>query len=313
MIDVQNLGMQFGPVTALEDATFRVGQGEILGLLGPNGAGKSTVMKILTTYLRPSAGSATVCGFDVVQEPREVRRRIGYLPENLPLYLYMEVGEYLDFVARARGLKSDMLRQRLEWVLVRTGLIPVFRRPIGELSKGFRQRTALAQALIHDPEVIILDEPTTGLDPHQILEIRGLIRELAATKTVLFSTHILHEAETIADRIVIISHGTIRAQGTLGELAARAGTRTWGLAEIKAPVAEIRVALEAMRDIVAVHPEREGGGWTAIRFAVLDPMTSLENVSALCAARSWPLRGLTLTGQSLEDIFLALTRAEQAA
>lgn len=312
MIETHNLGMHFGPVTALKDATFRVEQGEILGLLGPNGAGKSTIMKILTTYLRPTTGTASVCGFDVLRDPLQVRRKIGYLPENPPLYLQMEVGEYLDFVARARGLHGARLRERLEWVLIKTSLTPMYRRPIGELSKGYRQRTALAQALIHDPEVIILDEPTTGLDPHQILEIRGLIKDLAATKTVLFSTHILHEVEAIADRVVIISQGAIKAQGAMGELAAKAGTRIWGRAEIKAKGADITAAMQAA-GVTDTEVLREAEGWTRLRFTAPDPDTALENLSALCATKSWPLRELSLPGQSLEDIFLALTRAEQAA
>ena len=312
MIDAHNLGMQFGPVTALADATFDVRQGEVLGLLGPNGAGKSTVMRILTTCLRPTRGSATVCGFDTVREPLQVRRRIGYLPENPPLYLQMETGEYLDFVARARGLSGARLRERLEWVLVRTGLTPMFHRPIGELSKGYRQRTALAQALVHDPEVIILDEPTTGLDPHQILEIRDLIRELAASRTVIFSTHILQEVEAIADRAVIISQGEVRARGTLADLALLAGVRAFGEAEVAAPFAEVGSALEAAG---FGRPElvREEGGWSRVRFCAPAGSTGLEAVAALCASRSWPLRELTTPGASLEDAFLALTQSEKAA
>ncbi len=312
MIEAQHLGMQFGPVTALADASFDVRQGEVLGLLGPNGAGKSTAMKILTTYLRPTSGSAKVCGFDTVREPLQVRRRIGYLPENLPLYLQMETGEYLDFVARARGLSGARLKERLEWVLNRTGLVPMFHRPIGELSKGYRQRTALAQALVHDPEVIILDEPTTGLDPHQILEIRDLIKELAATKTVLFSTHILQEVEAIADRVVIISQGEVRARGTLEELALLAGVRTRGMAEIRAPFAEIGPALDAI-GLAQAELLREGDGWTRVRFAAADPGGDMEKVAALCAGKSWHLRELTMPGTSLEEAFLALTHAEQAA
>lgn len=313
MIDAQHLGMQFGPVTALQDATFHVGQGEILGLLGPNGAGKSTVMKILTTYLRPTQGTATVCGFDVVKDPLKVREKIGYLPENLPLYLHMEVGEYLDFVARARGLSGARLAERLNWVLGKTDLLPMFHRPIAELSKGYRQRTALAQALIHDPDVIILDEPTTGLDPHQILEIRSLIRELARSKTVLFSTHILHEVEAIADRVVIISQGSIKAQGTVDELAMKAGTRPWVQAEIKASGPEATQALTSLPGVDQVQNVREEGEWTTVRISALDPAATLEQVSLLCQVRNWPLRELTLPGQSLEEIFLALTRADKAA
>ena len=222
MIEAEHLSMNYGPVNALEDAGFVVQKGQILGLLGPNGAGKSTIMKILTTYLHPSKGTARICGFNILKNPLEVRKRIGYLPENLPLYLGMEVGEYLSFVAEARGLYGTQKRSRLRWVLDHTGLGAMFHRPIIELSKGYKQRTALAQALIHDPEVVILDEPTTGLDPHQILDIRRLITELAEDKTVIFSTHILQEVEAIAERVVIIADGRIQADGHIDELASKA-------------------------------------------------------------------------------------------
>lgn len=311
MIDAQHLAMCFGPLTALRDATFHVEPGEILGLLGPNGAGKSTLMKILTTYLRPTSGTALVCGFDTQRDPLTVRQKIGYLPENLPLYPRMEVGEYLNFVGQARGLTGDDLKKRLAWILDRTGLLPMLHRPIDHLSKGYRQRTALAQALIHDPEVIILDEPTTGLDPHQILEIRALIQELAHTKTVLFSTHILQEVEAIAHRVIIISQGTIKAQGTLDELAAQAGVRPFAVAEIKASFAELHLVLnaEGLQECTLL---RESGGWSCVRFASEGP-TTLEQVAALCARNAFGLRNLSVSGSALEDIFLALTQAEQAA
>ena len=218
MITATNLSMHYGPVIALYRATFTVERGEVVGLLGPNGAGKSTTMKILTTYLYPTAGTATVGGKSILDEPVAVRRLIGYLPEVLPLYPEMEVRRYLDFVGRARGLQGNTLRQRLDWVVQHCGLKPMYRKLVRELSKGFRQRVGLAQALIHDPQVIILDEPTSGLDPHQILEIRHLVRHLAHDKTVLLSTHILQEVEAVADRIVIINGGQIVGDGTLQEL-----------------------------------------------------------------------------------------------
>lgn len=313
MIDASGLAMQFGPVTALKEATFRVEHGEILGLLGPNGAGKSTIMKILTTFLHPTGGTASVCGHDVLKEPLRVRQKIGYLPENLPLYLNMETGEYLEFVGQARGLHGKRLRERMEWVLTRTGLTPMFHRLIGELSKGYRQRTALAQALIHDPEVIILDEPTTGLDPHQILEIRGLIRELASTKTVLFSTHILQEVEAVADRVVIISQGEIKAQGTLDELAARAMTRAWGEAQIKGEAAAVERAVCSLDGMEACSLEALGNDWVHVRFTGLDPAAQLERIGTLCLEQGWILRELTLPHQSLESVFLALTSTDHAA
>jgi len=191
VITVSDLCMHYGPVVALHKATFNVERGEVVGLLGPNGAGKSTTMKLLTTYLYPTFGHATVGGKSIRNEAYEVRKLIGYLPEVLPLYPDMDVRAYLDFVGRARGLRGGGLRQRTTWVVEHCGLRPMYRKLIRELSKGYRQRVALAQALIHDPQVVILDEPTSGLDPHQIQEIRHLIRQLAHDKTVLLSTHIL--------------------------------------------------------------------------------------------------------------------------
>ena len=212
MIRAHNLHMRFGRVQALHNASFSADRDEILALLGPNGAGKSTLMRILTTLLQPTSGWATVCGLDIRTDDLRVRAKIGYVPENPPLYPHMEVGAYLDFVARARKLRGKALRRRSDWVIEKMGLQSVLHRPLRELSKGYRQRATLAQALIHDPEVIILDEPFTGLDPHQILEIRALIRSLAADRTILFSTHVLQEAEVMAHKIAVISQGRIRGR-----------------------------------------------------------------------------------------------------
>ncbi len=211
--------MHYGSVTALENVSFRANAGEILGLLGPNGAGKTTAMRILTTYLYPSSGTAKVDGFDILEAPIEVRRRIGYLPETVPLYTDMRVDEYLTFVGKARSLEGAKLAERLEKVREACRLKPVWKHLLGELSKGFGQRVGLAQALIHDPKVLILDEPTSGLDPIQIIEIRALVKSLAKEKTIIFSTHILQEVEALADRIVIINEGKLVAQGTRRELA----------------------------------------------------------------------------------------------
>ena len=218
MIKAENLCMRYGPVQALDDVNFEVKKGEIIGLLGPNGAGKSTTLKIITTYIYPSSGTAYVAGKNVKDQPIPIRKMIGYLPEQLPLYTDMEVSEYLQFVGKSRGLHGQILEDRLRWVREKCGLKLVYHKIIRELSKGYRQRTALAQALIHDPEIVILDEPTSGLDPHQIIEIRELIKELAKQKTIIFSTHILQEVQAITDRVIIINRGRIVANGTIGEL-----------------------------------------------------------------------------------------------
>ncbi len=219
MIEVKNLSMQYGPIVALDGVSFQANPGEVLGLLGPNGAGKTTAMRILTTYLYPSSGTAKVNGFDILEDPIEVRKSLGYLPETVPLYGDMRVDEYLTFVGRSRGLESARLTERMDWVREACQLKPVWKHLLGELSKGYGQRVGLAQALIHDPKVLILDEPTSGLDPIQIIGIRKLVKSLAQEKTVIFSTHILQEVEALADRIVIINEGKLVAQGTKRELA----------------------------------------------------------------------------------------------
>jgi len=219
MIDVKSLTMHYGHAIALDGVSFKANQGEILGLLGPNGAGKTTAMRILTTYLYPTSGTAKVDGFDILENPMEVRNRIGYLPETVPLYGDMQVEEYLVFVGSARGLSGLKLKERLDWVKNACQLKKVWKQPAGELSKGYGQRVGLAQALIHDPKVLVLDEPTSGLDPLQIIEIRTLIKSLAEEKTIIFSTHILPEVEALADRIVIINEGKLVANGTKAELA----------------------------------------------------------------------------------------------
>lgn len=219
MIDVKSLTMHYGNFVALDGVSFQAREKEILGLLGPNGAGKSTAMRILTTYLYPTAGTATIEGVDILQNPIQARKSLGYLPETAPLYLDMRTDEYLKFVGEARGLSGLNLTKRLKWVQDACGLSPVWKHTMSELSKGYRQRVGLAQALIHDPKVLILDEPTSGLDPLQIIGIRDLIKSLAKDKTIVFSTHILQEVEAIADRIVIINEGKIVAQGTQKELA----------------------------------------------------------------------------------------------
>ncbi len=232
MINIQNISMQYGPTVALDNVSFSVGSGEILGLLGPNGAGKSTLMKILTTFIAPLSGTVTLGGFDIVNDPLKVRELVGYLPETVPLYSDMRVDEYISFVGEARGLAGKKLEERRAWVREACSLGPVWKHGINELSKGFRQRVGLAQAIIHDPKVLILDEPTNGLDPVQIIGIRKLIRGLAADKTIIFSSHILQEVEAIADRIVIIHEGSIMARGTREELAAQSGGQSGSLEEI---------------------------------------------------------------------------------
>ena len=307
MIKVEGLTMRYGPVLALDNVSFQVDTGEIVALLGPNGAGKSTTMKILTTYLHPTSGRAQVNEFDVLEQPLQARAQIGYLPETLPLYMDMEVRGYLKFVGKARGLSGAELDARTKLVVEECGLEPMYRKIIRELSKGYKQRTALAQALIHDPSVIILDEPTSGLDPHQIVEIRQLIKRLAEGKTVLLSTHILQEVEASADRVVIISQGRIVGDGTIEELRDRAKKFERVCVAVKGPAESIARELSGLSGATKVEAGTVEKGYA--HFTVLGkPDVELwREVSALAREKNWDLRELYDKPLSLEETFLTLT------
>ncbi len=312
MIDARGLSMRYGAVAALEDATFQASKGEVVGLLGPNGAGKTTTMRILTTYQHPTAGAATVAGYDVVTDPLEVRRRIGYLPETLPLYLAMEVRECLRFVGRARGLRGRELKERVDWVVAKCGLDRMFRTPVLQLSKGYRQRTALAQALVHDPEVVILDEPTTGLDPHQILEIRGLIAELAESRTVMLSTHILQEAEALADRLIVVSRGRIVGTGSPAELLRSTGVQPTVVAifagELPGDLNERLATLDGAGEVTA---ERDIDGRMRVTIDESDERLAAE-VGQFARDTGLALTELRRVTGTLEDVFMALTKDDWA-
>ena len=307
MIKAEKLTMHYGPVVALDNVSFEVSQGEIVGLLGPNGAGKSTTMKILTTYLHPTSGTAKVGGMDVLQNPLEVRKRIGYLPEILPLYMDMEVRGYLKFVAGARGVSGARLKERTDLVLEECGLKPMYRKVIRELSKGYRQRTALAQALIHDPDIIILDEPTSGLDPHQIIEIRQLIRGLASGKTVILSTHILQEVEATADRIVIINRGRIVGDGTLAQLRARAQDAPRFRVAVAGERNELERLLHGCDGVKKVEFLHEKDGFHWFMLTSRPDGEVWREVGKLARAKQWDLRELSDRPLTLEETFLALT------
>ncbi len=312
MISVESLSFHFGACKALDQVSFEVRRGEILGLLGPNGAGKTTLMRVLTTFLYPTQGRARVAGFDVAREPLEVRRRTGYLPESIPLYGEMRVDEYLFFVARAHGLSPPNDEARLHWVRQTCRLEPVWKHALFEISKGYQERVGLAQALIHDPEVLILDEPTSGLDPLQIIEIRRLIRDLAREKTVIFSTHILQEVEALADRIVILNEGTIIAEGTRESLV-----RT------SAPAPRVRLGVHAQSEHEILNALEESRLFDSVlyegspgkdlhRFIILGrsgtrPLESLEGFSR---ERNWGVYHLEEESPSLEEVFISLLRGK---
>lgn len=307
MIEVQGVSKSYGATKALDGVSFSVDRNQVLGFLGPNGAGKSTCMKIITTYLSPDEGSVTVDGVDVTSNPLGVRNRIGYLPETAPLYDDMRVREYLEFVAQARGLSGSALKQRLDWVYERTDVGSVLLKHVNALSKGYRQRVGLAQALVHDPDVLILDEPTSGLDPRQIIGIRNLIRELAQTKTIIFSSHILAEISAVTNRIVIINSGRIVADGQSAELRdrARRENRYRVLFGGDGNDAGAREALQSVAGVSGVESLDDEGGWL-VRSALDRDLRG--DFNELARARGWDLLELHPQRPSLEEAFIELTK-----
>ena len=314
MIQAENLSMAYGSVQALAGASFEVRQGEVLGLLGPNGAGKTTTLKILTTYLHPATGRVVVDGIDAAVDPIGVRRRIGYLPETAPLYTDMSVVDYLAFAGRARGLSGRNLAGRRDAVTQACGLEKVYYRPIAHLSKGYRQRVGLAQALIHDPDVLILDEPTSGLDPIQILGIRELIRSLSRAKTIIFSTHILQEIQAVSDRVMIINEGRIIASGTPAELERRAMGADRLAVEVVGDGEQVRKALASVPGIIAVEPRRASDGRAAFWLAhAFDDEGATARVAEALQRGGWPVEHFGHDRFTLEDVFVSLIRESQAS
>lgn len=301
-VEVKNLTKIFGTQRAVDDISFTVEQGQILGFLGPNGAGKSTTMKIATCYLPPSAGTILVNGHDVVQEPMAVRRSVGYLPEHNPLYLDMYVHEYLQFVASVYGLKGKLAKARVQEMVELCGLTLEQSKKIGALSKGYRQRVGLAQALVHDPQVLILDEPTTGLDPNQIVEIRSLIKQIGQNKTVIFSTHIMQEVAAICDRVVIINRGKLVADSDVASLQAGGRNEKVTLVEFERPVA--LDALQSIPGVLRVEPAQAN----TYRIVSSKEADIRSNIFRIAAEHNWPLVGLRQEENSLEKIFQQLTK-----
>jgi ABC-2 type transport system ATP-binding protein len=306
MIEAHHLSMAHGATMALTDASLAVSPGEIVALLGPNGAGKTTFLRILATALKPQSGWARICGFDTVKAPILARRRTGYLPEHPPIDPLMTVEDFLRFTAEARGLRGTTLAQRLAWTMERTELAPRRRQRTGELSKGYQQRVGLAQALIHDPDVLILDEPTTGLDPVQIRHVRALITELAAHKAVLFSTHILQEAAALGRRIGIIAGGRIRAVGTREELAIQAGVPAVVHACLEAPAAAVRDALAQVPGLSDVEVQ-EAAAHTHVRAATDSPTAASHALGRAFREHGLTVTQLTTALPDLETLFFRLT------
>ena len=308
MIEVQQITKRYGQHTALDRISFSVAKGEVLAFLGPNGAGKTTTMRILTCFMPATEGAARVAGFDCADQPMEVKRRIGYLPETPPVYQELTVTEYLTFVGRLRGLSGKTLKASMQREVERLGLGTVQYRLIGNLSRGYRQRVGLAQALLHDPPVLILDEPTVGLDPKQIIEIRELIKNLAGSHSVILSTHILPEATAVCQRVVIISGGRIVAEDTPDQLSARLRQSEKISLTLKSPAVDTDSRLKAVQGVQNVYTGDVPGTFLLESELGRDVR---EEVARVAVTSGWGLLELRPISMTLEDVFLQLTRHEE--
>jgi len=310
IIDVKNLTKRYPGRTAVSDISFRVAQGEIVGFLGPNGAGKTTTMRILAGFLPATGGDVKIGGRDVSRHSLEVRRHIGYLPESCPLYPEMRVSEYLRYRACLKGLPRRRRKERVPKVLEMCGLLDVKRRVIGHLSKGYRQRVGLADALVHDPDLLILDEPTIGLDPNQIREIRNLIRDLSGRHTILLSTHILPEVEATCERVLILHQGKIVASDTPENLAGIVSGSIRVVTEIKGLQSEIVETLSALPGVNNVSDRLEGA-WVKLEVSGKLGTDLRQNIFQTVVDNKWTLRELRTISTTLEDVFGALTTGDK--
>jgi len=312
VIEVQHVSKKYGPFTAVDDVSFRAESGEILGFLGPNGAGKTTTMRIITGYMPATEGKATVAGFDIFEQPLEAKRRTGYLPETPPLYPDMTVREYLKFVAKIKGVTGNV-NDRVSAVMKKTWIADMANRHCAKLSKGYKQRVGLAQALIHEPEVLVLDEPTAGLDPKQIIETRQLIRDLAGTHTIVLSTHILPEVAQTCQKVVIINKGKIVATDTPDALTERLRGAVTMFVQAEGPVADIQRALQSIAGVVRVNVADTRGDISSFDVDTEKDADVRRQVAAAIVRGGWGLLELRAMRMSLEDIFLSLTTEELEA
>ncbi|MDZ7723454.1 MAG: ATP-binding cassette domain-containing protein [candidate division KSB1 bacterium] len=312
MIDVQHMSRYYGDVAAVNDVSFKVEKGEIVGFLGPNAAGKTTTMRVLTSYLPATSGSVSVAGFDVLDDSMQVRKRIGYMPENPPLYQEMRVHDYLDFVAKIKGVEPADRKNAVQSALERTGCSQVSDRVIKVLSKGFKQRVGLAQALVHNPDLLILDEPTVGLDPNQIVEVRELIKSLAGEHTILLSTHILPEVSMTCERVIIINRGRVVAEDTPQNLAKKHAGTTRLLLSLDAPADEVKETLGNLSGVERIM--QAGDSETGKPSFYVHSSAQVEigpQVAKTVVEKGWPLYELKAEDVSLEDVFKRLTTTEE--
>ncbi len=306
MIEVRGLSKSFGPITAVDNVSFTVRRGEVLGFLGPNGAGKSTTMKMITGFLAPSSGTAVVCGADIIEEPIKAKSRIGYLPEGAPAYVDMTPLGFLRFIASIRGFGGAEAKLRIDLAVARTALDDVLDQPIDTLSKGFKRRVGLAQALLHDPDVLILDEPTDGLDPNQKHEVRSLIKALAPQKAIVISTHILEEVDAVCTRAVIIARGRLLADGTPAELEARSRHHNAVRLAFAVDGIDATAALLGLPGVAAVEPYDDAEG-TGLVVVPRDGGAIVGDVSDLVRRSGWPLAALRVERGRLDDVFRTIT------
>jgi ABC-2 type transport system ATP-binding protein len=313
MLEISRLSKQFGALVAVDDVSFTVPAGEVLGFLGPNGAGKSTTMKMISGFLAPTSGTAIICGHDILREPLRAKQRIGYLPEGAPAYPDMSAAEFLDFIAHIRGFRGAEARQRIAHIAELINIADVMDQPIETLSKGYRRRVGVAQALLHDPDVVILDEPTDGLDPNQKHEMRGIIQRMSPEKAIIISTHLLEEVEAVCSRAIIIAQGRVLADGTPTELAAR--SRHHNAVRVGLPPAgaqpTIATELRGLPGVASIERASDGEGnglWLFPR----GRRPIVAEVAALVRARGWTVTGIRAERGRLDDVFRAITTAPPA-
>jgi ABC-2 type transport system ATP-binding protein len=312
MIEVQNLTKHYGPIAAITNVSFAVERGDIVGFLGPNGAGKSTAMRILACFMPATSGRARVAGYDVFEQSMEVRRRIGYLPESVPLYADMRVARYLDFVAEVKGVGRAERKRRVADVMDRCLIADVQTRLIGKLSKGYRQRVGLAQAIVSDPEVLILDEPTIGLDPQQITEIRALIKALAGQHTVILSTHILPEVSMVCQGVVIINKGSIVAQGAIDTLVEQFFPTTRVQLQVAGPAEAVKAEIGRIPGVLSVERQVATDGVGTFVVESSRDRDVRSELFQLAAAQKWTLLELRRLGMTLEEVFIRIVAGEEA-
>jgi ABC-2 type transport system ATP-binding protein len=313
VIEVQHLTKRYGPFTAVDDVSFRAERGEILGFLGPNGAGKTTTMRILTGYMPPTDGKAVVAGYDVLEQPIDAKRRTGYLPETPPLYPDMTVRDYLEFCARIKGVPREGRRARIDTVMGRTRIADMASRHCAKLSKGYRQRVGLAQALLHNPDVLILDEPTAGLDPKQIIETRQLIKELGGDHTVILSTHILPEVSQTCQRVVIINKGRVVAVDSPENLTSRLRGSESMYVQVDALGGDATQTLQSVAGVTRVTPSDTRGNLIGYEIESESGRDVRRDLAAAIVTKGWGLLELRPMRMSLEEIFLHLTTEDTAA